>query len=214
MRTLFSLSNMTYFWDVMNHLNSFGYFMLPNKICHLPVGRQIACRTWPEKCGITPNCCKWKYLWWEKRAKLPGSSFSYLSEAALSVHYLHWGQWAGSLCTRWFRDLGYRWRHTAWWPFGCAPPLWAEGPCQCWGSLVGAGRLWKRSVKKSKKEMSIGIFEAHLIKNLIFPFPYKNKIKSLGAYECRIKAFLAQITLDKCSSGAGDYSQPCTKASS
>lgn len=28
------------------------------------------------------------------------SSVPYLSEAALSVHYLHWGQWAGSLCTR------------------------------------------------------------------------------------------------------------------
>lgn len=75
-------------------------------------------------------------------------SLPYLSEAALSVHHLHWGQWAGSLCTRWFRDLGYRWRHTAWWPCECAPPLWAAGPCQCLGSLVGAGPLWKMRAKR------------------------------------------------------------------
>lgn len=166
-----------------------------------------------------------KNAWAKKYKNYPGNwnsrggkagwflSFSYLSEAALSVHYLHWGQWAGSLCTRWSRDLGYRWRHTAWWPFGCAPPLWAEGPCQCLGSLVGAGRLWKRRVEKGKKKMSIGIFEAHLIQNLIFPFPTKMN-QSLGAYVCRNKGFLAQITPDKCSSGAWDYSQPCTKASS
>lgn len=150
----------------------------------------------------------------EKHAKLAGSSLSYLSEAALSVHDLHWGQWAGSLCTRWFRDLGSRWRHTAWWPFECAPPLWAEGPCQCLGSLVGAGRLWKRRVKKKKKRNEYRDLWRPSYSKPGISFSYKNKIKSLGAYVCRIKAFLAQITLDKCSSGAWDYSHPCTKASS
>lgn len=53
MWTLFSLSDITYFWDVMNHSTSFSYFMLRSKHCHLPVGWQIASRTWQEKCGQT-----------------------------------------------------------------------------------------------------------------------------------------------------------------
>lgn len=69
-------------------------------------------------------------------------SFPYLSVAVWSGHYSHWGQWAGSPCTRWFLGQGCHWQRKAWWLFECAPPLSVEGPCQCQGSLVGVGPLW------------------------------------------------------------------------
>lgn len=60
-----------------------------------------------------------------------GFGFPYLSVVVWSGHYLHWDQWAESLCTRWFLGQGCHWQHRAWWLFECAPPLWVEGPCQC-----------------------------------------------------------------------------------
>lgn len=257
MRALFSGYTMTYFWGAVIDLTSFADFMLQNKLRNACITWPEECGVTPKPWTSVPsrsfrmttskNACakkiRRKFCWWhpviyretkmEAHHKAGRYSSPYLSEAALSVHYLYWGQWEGSLCTRWFRDLGSRWRHTAWWPFECAPPLWAEGPCQCWGSLVEAGPLWKQEQKvwiiicesfcsdapenEPKRGETTESLNPILFKTWWF-FSYKSEMRSIGAYVFRIalpwKVFLAQITLDKCSSGAWAYSQPCTKASS
>lgn len=65
--------------------------------------------------------------------------------------YLIGAVWCARCCCRcpqeaclWTRrspGLGFRWRHTAWWPCGFFPPPSAGGPCQWWGNHGESGSL-------------------------------------------------------------------------